>query len=225
MGKLFLFFLLFALNFNSFAKNNFEIIIICLGKKQTNFLQQQYPNFNFYYTPNLRYFNLTKDYSDSHTFTSTKSALKGTPKFLEEWSYKQDLHSHAIIFDKNGVGAWEGYLTNSDNLLLSKGFEEKTFNSALNQYVKNINTIEKTKGDPIFYSESSIYRGKYYQYPFIGKEMINFAVFDKTGKKVFVESFFKNKKPVLIIFYSAESNNNEYQFFNNLTIALKQFIN
>ena len=172
--------------------SSLNISVVCLGKRNAEFNEKQFGNLNFYYTPKL---NLTQD-SATNEFVVT-----GKPKILEEWWAKQDLQHHAILFDSNGNGAWEGKLISNSSILKNIGFNETTFEEALKKYVKNNETITETKREFIIYSSNSVYRGKYYQYPFAERKITPFYIYDKASNAFLINELINNEKPFLLVFF------------------------
>ena len=170
--------------------HDFKIVVIYFGEPIIDFNENEYKNIDFYYTPKL------KAFTDS---TSGKIIFSGKPKILEEWWAKQDLQYHTILYDINGIGAWEGTLSN--NILKSEGFNNLVFEDALNKFVKNRTTSEETDRQFNFYSSNSVYRGKYYQYPFVERKIVPFYVYDNTYKAYLINEIVEKEKPVLLVFY------------------------
>jgi len=97
-----------------------NVIMIGIGGKNATFDESKYPDLSFYYTPNL--------VSKAELGETAKSALslfgdgareifEGKPDILAKWWDDKDLRNYALLFDKNGVGTWQGRLNIEDNLV------------------------------------------------------------------------------------------------------------
>jgi len=171
-------------------------IIICLGERNPDLNEAKYKSLHFYYTPKLEVVE---------NIPTNNYTVKGLPKILEEWSDKQDLQFHTLIFDKNGYVAWEGVLNPGNSILSSAGYNNISFKEAIKRFVHNNETVIPSDRDLRFYSNQSVYRGKYYHYPFVEKQLVHFFVYDKSYKSFSIKSLVETGKPVFLLFFYYEN--------------------
>jgi hypothetical protein len=182
-------------------KYDLNVIMIGIGAKNPTFTETQFPHIQFYYTPGL--------ISQAETGETGKSALsmfgkaarevfKGEPKMLEQWWDETDLRDHAILFDKNGVGAWEGSVARDDDDLMAckgKGDESK-LEDALETFVKDKDEADFDKGKKFDPEEADA---------LLEMKMGDFEVVAPAGNTVPVKSLFVNGKPTLVVFFQISS--------------------
>lgn len=179
------------------SQTKLKVIVVFLGERNMDFNEYNYKNLNFYYTPKLQAYN------DS---ILNKLVFKGKPKIIEEWWAHQDIQHHAILYDRQGIGAWEGTLNNESDIFNCRGFDNQTFTDALNKYVIQRETVIETDREFTFYSSKSIYRGKYYQNPFIERKAIPFYIYDRNYNTVLINSLLEEDTPTLFLFCYLETN-------------------
>ena len=122
--------LIFASIITAQDYNKLKVIMIGIGDKNPTLDQGIYSHAKFYYTPELK--------SQAELSTNEKAALsflggtkssreifKGEPKILADWWDETDLRGHAILFDKNGTGFWQGWVDRRDDILDSRGFGDE----------------------------------------------------------------------------------------------------
>jgi hypothetical protein len=212
-----LFFLLIVvvsmLNGFSQGKNVPAVMMIGIGAKNPTFEESNFKNFKFYYTPGL--VNQITDEKDSKAAKgavsafggkSMKAAYKGEPKLLEEMWAKKEMRFHALLYDKNGVACWEGYLDPNREITDIKGFEDNTLKDALKDYVDKAKVVEKeASGEIEIIDAGSLRRGKYYSYPLAERKIPAFNVVDVSGAEVAIKSITESGAPVLLIFFEIPS--------------------
>jgi len=95
-----------------------QVIVVGMGAKNATFDESKFPNLTFVYTPNLV---STSDISATASAAMsafgggfTREEFRGDPDWMAKWSRKQRLVSHAVLFDKEGVGYWEGDIDDDD---------------------------------------------------------------------------------------------------------------
>jgi hypothetical protein len=80
-----------------------EVIAIHVGPKNPSFDESQFPDIRFFYTPKIK-------------FTTNK--VTGSPEALAKWFNKKGMNlDTAIVLDKNGIGAFVGFLMRNQGLL------------------------------------------------------------------------------------------------------------
>ena len=120
---------------------------------------------------------------------------------LIKWWDELDLRDHAILFDKNGVGSWEGSVArDDDDLLACKGKgEESKLEDALEVYVTDAKTSDfdaKKQFDP---EEADA---------LIEMKMPEFEVITPDGQKASIKSLIETGKPTMIVFFQITPNVN-----------------
>jgi len=193
------------------AKNVPAVVLIGIGAKNPTFDEANFKNFKFFYTPGLISQVNTDGKADTKAVKgaltafggkSAKAIYKGEPKLLEEMWDKKELRYHALLYDKNGVACWEGYLDPNKDVTDVKGFDDASLKDALKDFVGKDKVVDKeASGEIEIIDAGSLRRGKYYNYPLAERKMPAFNVTDVSGTEVAVKSITETGAPVLVIFF------------------------
>lgn len=182
-------------------KYDLNVVMIGIGAKNPTFNEAQYPHIQFYYTPRLVSKAETGETGKSVVSmfgAAARETFAGEPKMLEQWWDEIDLRDHAVLFDKNGVGAWEGSIArDDDDLLACKGKgDEAELEDALETFVKDNEDADIDEGKKFNPEEHDA---------MLEMKLQNFDVVSAAGKKVPVTSLFANGKPTLVVFFQLSS--------------------
>lgn len=176
-----------------------NMIMVGIGGQNPTLDHGKYPHLKFYYTPDLK--------SEAQLSTNEKSALslfggmkasreifKGEPKILADWWDEIDLRGHAILFDKNGVGFWQGWIDRANDILDSRGYgEEKDLDDALEAVLEDQETADFDDNKEFEADEND---------NLIERKMVEFNVVNKKGENFSVKSLVETGKPTMLIFFS-----------------------
>ena len=174
-----------------------KVIMIGIGAPNPTLDHGMYPHLKFYYNPDLK--------SQAELDANQKSALslfggtkasreifKGEPKILADWWDEIDLRGHAVLFDKNGVGYWQGWLDRRDNIFDSRGFgDEKVLEDAFENIFED-NEIADYDDDKEFEVDEDD--------NLIERKMIDFNVVGKDNQPKSINSLVETGVPTMIVF-------------------------
>jgi len=127
-----------------------NVIMIGIGEKNPTFDESYFPNLEFYYTPNLvsqAELNETGKSALSLFVEEAREVFEGEPEILAKWWDEMDLKNYALVFDKNGIGAWQGKLELDDNLVEDSDGEgkENSLEDTFEMLLKDGNVMELDK--------------------------------------------------------------------------------
>lgn len=179
-----------------------KVIMVGIGQQNPTIDHGKYPHLKFYYTPELK--------SQAEMSTNAKSALsflggtkasreifKGEPKILADWWDEIDLRGHAILFDKNGVGFWQGYVDRLPDIMDSRGYgEEKVLEDALEAIFEDGETADFDDDKEFEIDEDD---------NLIERKMIDFNVVGKDGSQKSIKELVETGNPTLVAFFAIPS--------------------
>ena len=173
-----------------------ELLMVGIGAKNPTFSESKFPHLNIVYTPGLK--------SQAQMGGTGKSALsllggkatreifKGTPEFLEKWWDKTDIRYHAVLFDANGVGAWEGWIDRRDDIMDSGGYGD---DKNLGKMIKNI--VKKGKTAKLKNKKFNAKKPD----ALLNMEMPDFEVVSARNVGASINSLIEDGKPTLVVFF------------------------
>jgi len=178
------------------SKWDLDVIMVGIGAKNPTFDESRFPDLQIVYTPGL--------VSQAQTGGTGKAALsllgssvqevfKGSPKILEEWWDKTDLRNHTILFDKNGVGSWEGFIGRRNGILNSAGYGKK---EELEKMLKRI----CKKGKTTKLKAKKRFKSKKVD-TILNRKMPEFNVVSVSGETKSISSLIDNGRPTLVVFF------------------------
>ena len=178
------------------SKWDLDVIMVGIGAKNPTFDESRFPDLQIVYTPGL--------VSQTQTGGTGKAALsllgssvreifKGSPKILEEWWDKTDLRNHTILFDKNGVGSWEGFVGRRGGILSSAGYGKK---EGLDKMLKRI----CKKGKTTKLKAKKKFKPKKVD-AILNRKMPDFDVVTVSNETKSISSFIDNGRPTLVVFF------------------------
>ncbi|GAB4126976.1 MAG: hypothetical protein Fur0015_00550 [Ignavibacteriales bacterium] len=176
-----------------------KVIMVGIGGMNPTLDHGKYPHLKFYYTPELKsqaQLNATEKSALSlfGGMKSSREIFKGEPKILADWWDEIDLRGHAILFDKNGVGFWQGWVDRLDDIFDSRGYgEEKELGDALEAIFDDGETADFDDDKEFEADEDD---------NLIERKMVDFIVVGKDEKPISVASIIEPGKPTLIVFFS-----------------------
>lgn len=196
-------FLSLFLALNNYAQEQYKINVVMLGIGAHNptFDEKQFPDLKYYYTPELisqakvgktgkALVNLFGD--------NTREIFEGEPAHLAKWWDEKNLKNYAVLFDKNGVGAWQGYLNlDEDDILDSdaEGGDHESLKDILEQLIEDNENIEldvdKNKDDFDYGDDESL----------LEREMPDFNVESINKETKSIKNLVKSDKPTLLIIF------------------------
>lgn len=179
-----------------------KVIMVGIGQQNPSLDHGKYQHLKFYYTPELK--------SQAEMSTNAKSALsflggtkasreifKGEPKILADWWDETDLRGHAILFDKNGVGFWQGWVDKRDDIIDSRGEgEEKVLEDALEAIFEDGETADFDDDKEFEIDEDD---------NLIERKMVDFKVVGKNGNQISIKELIEKGDPTLVVFFAIPS--------------------
>lgn len=185
-------------------KEKLNVLMIGIGAKNPTFDESRFPDLTFVYTPGLvsqaKMGSAGKSALALFAGKSSREIYKGTPKVLETWWDKKNLRHHTILFDKNGIGSWEGWL----NLVEGRGdrtqMEDTRGKGKKKELSKMLKLIHK-KGKTTKVKEGKDFNPKK-DNAILNRKMPDFDVvpFDSEESKP-ISSYIETGKPVLVVFF------------------------
>ena len=191
--------LLLAFSHPAFAQDTYDVnvVMIGIGAKNPTFDESKFPDLKFFYTPGL--VSQAKVGDDAKSVVSllggsSREIFKGKPEILEKWFDDRDLRGYAIVFDKNGVGAWQGKLNLEDDLIEdSEGEgEEETLEDTFVYLIEDGEVMELDKDKEFDYEDDD---------SVIETLMPDFEVVAPDGKKKSIRELTKAGKPTMLVFF------------------------
>lgn len=184
------------------AKWDLDVVMVGIGAKNPTFDEGRFPDLQIVYTPGL--------VSQAQTGGTGKAALallgsgvqeifKGSPKILEEWWDKTDLRNHAILFDKNGVGSWEGNLGSggagdeTSHFLGSIGYGKDRSLEKMMRVICRKGKTTKLKAKKEFKPKKDD--------PVLDRKMPDFDVVTVADETKPIRSLIENGRPTLVVFF------------------------
>lgn len=161
-----------------FAPEN--VIAIHIGPKNPTFDESKFTDIKFFYTPNLKY---------------TDKAVTGTPEILTKWLNRGLRLDEAIVLDKNGDGAFIGFLTRDKRIedAFSQG-DLDSLGNVLRSVVEEGRATPHATDKPLKLDDLS---------GILGKKFPNFKIVNSAGKVTTTKAIIYdvNELPTLIYFY------------------------
>lgn len=176
------------------SKWDLDVIMVGIGAKNPTFEESRFPDLQIVYTPGL--------VSQAQTGGTGKAALsllggreifKGSPKILEEWWEKTDLRNHTILFDKNGVGSWEGFVGRRGGILSSAGYGKKEGLDKMLKLICKKGKTTKPKAKKKFKPKKVD--------AILNRKMPDFDVVTVSNETKSISSFIDNGRPTLVVFF------------------------
>jgi hypothetical protein len=167
-------------------KYDMDVVMVGIGAKNPTFHESRFPDLTIVYTPGLVLEKQTGGRGGVLAMLAVEE-LKGTPEVLATWWDETELHHHAILFDKNGVGAYEGKYYFETGMA-----EEDPFEDAFQQFC--------TKGKTTKYKASKEFNPKKDD-PVLNRKMPEFDVVTVSGETKPISSFIENGRPTLVVFF------------------------
>ena len=195
--------LILFISFNNNAQEQYKINIVMLGIGSHNptFNGQQFPDLKYYYTPEL--ISQAKVDKTGKALVNlfggdTREIFEGEPAHLAKWWDEKNLKNYAVLFDKNGVGAWQGYLNlDEDDILDSdaEGGDHESLKDILEQLIEDNENIEldvDKNNDEFDYGDDE---------SLLEREMPDFSVETINNEKKSIKSLVKSDKPTLLVIF------------------------
>ncbi len=196
--KLFLMFFLF-ISFEILSQTTYDmnVIMIGIGGKNPTFDESKFPNLQFYYTPEMISQAEVGDEAKAAVALlggSTREVFAGKPEILEEWYDELDLRNYALLFDKNGVGTWQGKLDLEDHMIEdSEGQgEEESLEDTFEFLFDDGEEMEFDDGKEFDYEDDDC---------IIETKMPDFEVVAVDGSKKSIKSLVENGKTTMVVFF------------------------
>lgn len=198
-SKKFLFsFLLIMLCGAGYAQSQYDIKVVAvgIGEKNPTFSESNFPNIEFYYTPGL----VSKAEVDETGKAvvallgdGAREVFEGKPEVLAKWWDDRDLRSYAILFDKNGVGTWQGMLRREEIMDNNgKGANEENLENAVQALLEDGETTELDNEKAFDFEDDEC---------LLQTKMPDFEVATATGEKKSIKSVVENGKTTLLVFF------------------------
>ncbi|MCU0641295.1 MAG: hypothetical protein MUC35_04320 [Candidatus Margulisbacteria bacterium] len=162
-----------------------KFLIINLGPKNATFDEKVYPDLTIVYTPNIKI--------DKREETCTAT---GSPELLAKWINGKSGWGRAMLFDKNGIGVFEGWLNRfGGQLYTTINIDKNTdLRAALKKYVR-----EGAAGQEAANKKLDVTRLD----EIIGIKMPDFEIVTADGEKKMVRAMIAaNAYPTMVVFYS-----------------------
>ncbi len=177
---------------------NINVIMIGIGGKNPTFDESKYQNLTFYYTPELvSQAKLGKEAKSALSVFSggaSREIFEGKPDILAKWWDNRDLRNYALLFDKNGVGTWQGKLDIEDNLVEdSKGEgDESDLENTFENLLEDDEVTELDKDKKFDYEDDD---------SIIETLMPNFKVTALDSSQISIRQLIKKGKPTMVVFF------------------------
>jgi len=181
----FLFVLLLVLICPALAKTKMpfapeNVIAIHIGPKNATFDESKFSDIKFFYTPDLKY---------------TDKAVTGTPVVLTKWLNKGLRLDDAIVLDKNGDGAFIGFLMRDKRIedAFSQG-DLDSLGNVLRNVVEEGRATPHTTDKPLKLDDLS---------GILGKKLPNIEMVNASGEATDTQTviYEAGELPTLIYFY------------------------
>ena len=179
-------------------KYDINVIMIGIGAKNPTFDESKFPNLKFYYTPGLvskaELDETAKGALSLFAGETAREVFEGKPDILAKWWDEMDLRNYALIFDKNGVGTWQGKLNIEDDLVEdSEGEgEESSLEDTFEFLIEDGNTVDFDE-DKEFDCEDDD--------SIIETKLPDFEVVAPDSSKIMISELMSNDKPTMIVFF------------------------
>ena len=186
--------LFLSLNNNAQEQYKINIEMLGIGSHNPTFNEQQFPDLKFYYTPKL--ISQAKVDKTGKSLVNlfggdTREIFEGEPAHLAKWWDEKNLKNYAVLFDKNGVGAWQGYLNLDEDDILDSDAEwgdHELLKDILEQLIEDNENIEL---DVDKNNDESL----------LEREMPDFSVETINNEKKSIKYLVKSDKPTLLVIF------------------------
>lgn len=162
-----------------------QFIIVNLGPKNATFDEVQFPDMTIVYTPGI-----TIDKREEGCEAS------GKPELLVKWINGKSGWGRGMLFDKNGIGVFEGWLIRfQENLFGTPNIDRQTdLRAVLKKYVKEGQTGSEISGKQLDVDKLD---------EIMGMKMPDFEVVTAGGQKKMIRTMIAaNAYPTMVVFYS-----------------------
>lgn len=192
-------FLLLGFSESAFSQNAYDmnVIMVGIGGKNATFDESKFPDLQFYYTPELISQAQVED--DAKAAISllggeTREVFEGKPEILQKWFDEMDLRGYALVFDKNGVGTWQGKLDIEDDIIEdSEGEgEEESLEDTFEFLFEDGEVMELDEDKEFDYEDDD---------SIIETYMPDFEVVALDGSKKSIRNLTKNGKTTMVVFF------------------------
>lgn len=193
--------------FSAAPKNSPQFIMVHIGPKHQAFDEALYPDLKIVYLPD---FAVTAEI-DKKNYSGSKATWSGGSGVFQEWFEKAGFQAFprfkGLLYDKNGVCVFEGWLNPSGKAATDEKFkfqnstanfgDQKALKGFLDDYVARGKTIkENAKAGFASYNTS---QKKY----LIGSKLpAGIEVFDSAGTGKDLAAFIAETAPVMVVFFS-----------------------
>jgi hypothetical protein len=125
---------------------------------------------------------------------STREVFAGKPEILVNWYDEMDLRNYALVFDKNGVGTWQGKLDLEDHMIEDsegKG-EEESLEDTFEFLIEDGEEMDYDEDKEFDYEDDD---------SIIEMNMPDFEVVAVDGTKKSINALSKTGKTTMIVFF------------------------
>jgi len=183
--------------------NELRVVMLGIGAKNPTFDESRFPHLTFVYTPGLvsqaKFGGTGKA---AVALAGAQEVFKGTPEVLERWWDAEDIRSHALLFDKNGICSWEGYIRQRAIQDIKGNPKDTKLGEMMARLVYK---GETTKPDPKkkFRPEKKFFKDFFHpQYdPLLRIKMPEFDVTTLSGETIKISSLIETGRPTLVVFF------------------------
>ncbi len=201
MGKTII--LCVLISYSLFAQeiSSLKVVAVGIGAKNPTFVEKKFPHIEFYYTPELiskaELSETGKSALALLAEDATREVFEGKPELLSKWWDERDLRFYSTLFDKNGVGAWQGKLNRSDDLMAINGKGvESGFEDALEYLIEDGKVAEFDSDKKFNYEAFDC---------LIETKMPDFEIISVDGVKKSIKSVVENGNTTLLVFFQIPS--------------------
>jgi len=189
--------LLFSTNLLAQSKYDINVVMIGIGEKNPTWDEKVFPNLSFYYTPELvsqAEVGETAKSALAMVGGSTREVFEGKPELLAKWWDDRDLRNYALVFDKNGVGVWQGKIKVGYDIVEDsegKG-EESNLEDVFEFLIEDGKVMEFDDGKEFDFEDVDC---------IIETKIPDFEVVALDGSKISFQSLTKGEKPTMVVFF------------------------
>lgn len=178
-----------------------KVIMLGIGAKNATFDETRFPHLSFFYTPELisqaQLDGTEKSALSLLAGDATREVFEGKPELLAKWWDETDIRSHAILFDKNGVGTWQGWIDRKDELMDSRGYgDEEELEDAFEFLFEDEEVTELDADKEFDYEDNDC---------LIESKIPDFEVTSVSGEKKSIKNMVEDGKATLLVFFQIPS--------------------
>ncbi|MCK4921448.1 MAG: hypothetical protein KAS71_10410 [Bacteroidales bacterium] len=188
-----------GVNAQKLSKMAPKVVVIGIGEKNPTLNEAQFPNLNFYYTPDLVPATETGEGKSAVVSMSdgAKLTYNGSPEFLKTLWNDKDMDKAFMLFDKNGVCYTQGYdiLRQNSDIGARGCVDKKPLSDHIKSCVKSEKVAKPGKKEMVLKKSDFL----------VGYKLPEFDLVGTDGESISIANVL-NGEPTLVVFFNLPSN-------------------